>query len=74
MNQIQKEISQSHGSYVLTQQHCSGSLLKKKKKWHVICDCEKPENFSETFLLEGYQIISVSKFIKSPRMAEACIP
>lgn len=31
MSQIQKEISQSHGSYVLTQQHCSGSLKKKKK-------------------------------------------
>lgn len=32
MSQIQKEISQSHGSYVLTQQHCSGSLKKKEKK------------------------------------------
>lgn len=58
-----------------TEQHHLGSLFRKKKKRHVILDCENLElsSSTETYILEFCQIISLAKIIKSPRLAELCI-
>lgn len=48
MSQIQKEISQSSDSDVLTEQHCVSSLKTKIKVLFLIA--RNWESFSETFL------------------------